>query len=121
MKPPNMAAVFFGRQTGYFRTGWKLIAKTVIVPCVLGRQTGYFRTGWKHFRLIRKSFALKDGRPDTSERDGNREGADKPLLARAGRQTGYFRTGWKHETLPKTLLTAAMDGRPDTSERDGNL
>ncbi len=37
----------------------------------IGRQTGYFRTGWKRRKAMAMKKIAADGRPDTSERDGN--------------------------------------------------
>ncbi len=89
-----------------------------ILKSSLGRQTGYFRTGWKHKQMslyhhtirtadrilqngMETSYLAKfldifcvDGRPDTSERDGN-------------------------VNQDKSQQPVKEDGRPDTSERDG--
>ena len=68
--------------------------------------------------LFLPAIIYQDGRPDTSERDGNLSGLGYGLR-RYGRQTGYFRTGWKPKN-PGLALHSFWDGRPDTSERDGN-
>ena len=75
-----------------------------------GRQTGYFRTGWKLIGKLLACNLFLDGRPDTSERDGNFLPNCASASFALGRQTGYFRTGWKltgfNDFFPGLIWTA---------------
>ena len=84
-----------------------------------GRQTGYFRTGWKHRNVSPCLLYHEDGRPDTSERDGNpHKPYDNGLCVRTADR--ILQNGMETNDLSCHLLPSPSDGRPDTSERDGN-
>ena len=138
-----MAYKDIGRQTGYFRTGWKLEKLYELVDDLrtadrilqngmetdmsftldtsqLGTADRILQNGMETglSLLIFRTFFL-DGRPDTSERDGNFLHCARFLFYK-GTADRILQNGMETGIVPLLDLPRTADGRPDTSERDGN-